>query len=288
MQILCNGLISGLTVGLLAMAFNVVYLPTRVFWLALAAVYASVPFIAWQILQWNSSWALAGSVAIAFGVLLSIACEALNHSPLERKRASSGVHFVSSLGIYIVAVEAIALGWGNETKVLHDGLDTIVKVSAITLTHGQLLAAVVSLALLAIFYTWLRWSKWGLQLRALADNPIQLALHGYDTRYLRLLAFGLAGFLASVCALLVAYDIRFDPHVGLTALLLAIVAVIVGGRSTWVGPVLGALVLGVLRAQVVWFFSAKWQDAVTFALLALFLFLRPQGLLGRKTRLEAA
>jgi len=287
MQILFNGIISGLTIGLLAMAFNTVYLPTRVFHFALAGVYASAPFFAWQLREWDLSWPLAVTVSMILGALFSLACEAFNHFRLQRKGSSSGAHFVSSLGLYIVAVQFVALTWGNETKVLRVGIDGATGFGQTTFTHAQLIAGSVSLGLLAMFYCWLRFTNLGLRLRALAENPIQLALHGYNTRRLRLLAFGIAGLLASVSALLVAYDIGFGPHDGLTALLLAIVAVIVGGRDTWLGPVLGAVAVGLLRSEVVWFLSAKWQDAVTFALLALFLFLRPHGLFGRKIRLEA-
>jgi branched-chain amino acid transport system permease protein len=287
MQILCNGIISGLTIGLLALAFNAVYLPTRVFHLALGGVYAVVPFITWQFLLWKQSWPVAILVAVVAGVLLSLACEAFNHARLERNGGSSGTHLISSLGIYIVTVQAIALMWANENKVLRAGVDSVVKAGQITLTHAQLLAGTVSLLLLAGFYGWLRFTNIGLRLRALADNPAQLALHGYNTRRLRLFAFGIAGLLASICSLLVAYDIGFDPHGGLIALLLAIVAVIIGGRATWLGPVLGGIVLGLIRSEVVWFLSARWQDAVTYALLALFLFVRPRGMLGRNLRLEA-
>src|SRR5437867_547520 len=111
MQILCNGFISGLTIGLLALAFNAVYLPTRVFHLALGGVYAVVPFIAWQVLIWKQSWPLAVMAAVVAGVLLSLACEAFNHARLERNGGSSGTHLISSLGIYIVTVQAIALMW---------------------------------------------------------------------------------------------------------------------------------------------------------------------------------
>lgn len=45
MQILLNGLISGLSIALLSVAFQVVYLPTRVFFAGLAGVYALVPYI---------------------------------------------------------------------------------------------------------------------------------------------------------------------------------------------------------------------------------------------------
>jgi len=71
-------------------------------------------------------------------------------------------------------------------------------------------------------------------------------------------------------------------------LLLAVVAVIVGGRSTFIGPVIGGLILGVVRSEVSWHLSARWQDAVSFGLLAIVLIVLPNGLLGSsRQRLES-
>ncbi len=287
MQIFVNGIITGLTIALLALAFSVVYLPTRVFHVALGGIYAAVPFIAWALLQWGWPWYIVITVATLTGVGLSFACEFINHAPLERKRASEGVHLVSSLGIYIIIVQAIALIWGNKIKVLRMGLDAVMAFGNIIITGAQILAAVVSVFMLALFYCWLRFSNLGLQFRAVADNPKELALRGYNIRRLRLVAFGMSGILCSGSALLVSYDIGFDPHGGLIALLLAIVAVIIGGRESFLGPVLGGILLGLVRSEVIWFLSARWQEGVTFLLLALFLLIRPNGLLGRKGRLEA-
>jgi branched-chain amino acid transport system permease protein len=152
---------------------------------------------------------------------------------------------------------------------------------------AQLLAAGISVLTLTCFYAWLLFSNLGIQFRALADNSDELALRGYNIRRLRLLAFGVSGLLGAESALLTAYDVGFDPQVGLSTLLLAVVAVIIGGRQSFVGPAVGGILLGVVRSEVVWFLSARWQEAVTFGLLALFLYVRPNGLFGRKTRLEA-
>jgi branched-chain amino acid transport system permease protein len=287
MQILCNGIISGLTIGLLATAFNAVYLPTRVFHIALGAVYAAAPFFVWRLLLFKQSWPLAVALALVGSVLISLACETFNHARLERKGGSSGTHLIASLGIYIILVQAVAVAFGNETKFLRVGVDSVFTLGSVTLSRAQLFAGAASILLLAIFYAWVRLTNLGLRLRALADNPAQLALQGYNIRQVRLLAFAIAGLLASACSLVVAYDIGFDPQGGLVALLLAIVAVIIGGRDTWLGPILGGILLGIIRAEVVWFMSAKWQDAITYALLALFLLVRPGGLLGRGIRLEA-
>jgi branched-chain amino acid transport system permease protein len=145
----------------------------------------------------------------------------------------------------------------------------------------------VASALLLGAWAMLRVSDIGLRLRALADNPTQFALFGYNVGAYRLIAFAFAGIFAGASSLLTAYDIGFDPYTGLHAVLLAVVAVIVGGRHSFVGPAIGGMLLGLVRAQVVWHLSARWQEAVTFAVLALFLMLRPEGLFRQQTRIEA-
>jgi branched-chain amino acid transport system permease protein len=287
MEVLINGLTNGLSIAVMALAFLMVYLPTRVFYVALGGIYAIVPYIAWSLLSRHWPAYVAVSVALVSGVGISVACELLNHARLEKRGASTGTQLMSSLGIYIVIVQVTTLIWGNDTKVMREGLDTAIAIGNNRVAHAQLIAGAVSLVALVAFYSWLRLSKLGLELRGLADNTKELGLRGHNIGRLRLLAFGLAGALASVSALVASYDIGFEAHGGLSVLLLAIVAVIVGGRESFLGPVVGGILLGLTRTEVVWFLSARWQEAVTYMLLALFLFARPKGLLGQKTRLEA-
>jgi len=55
-------------------------------------------------------------------------------------------------------------------------------------------------------------------------------------------------------------------------------AAIIGGMSNGIGTVLGGLLLGVLEALGAGLISSGYKDAVTFVILLLILFLRPQGL----------
>lgn len=287
MQVLINGIIAGSATALLAVAFQAVYLPTRVFFVGLAGIYSLAPFVAHAVLVAGGGWPLAVSSALVVSVAIATACEFANHAPLTRRGASVGGHLISSLGIYIVLVQAITMIWGNETKTLRTGLDAVTRVGDVVITGAQWIAVIAAAVLLGAFGLFLWRSDLGLRLRALADNPTQFALMGYNVDRYRLFAFGLAGLLAASAAIVSAYDFGFDPYLGLHAVLLAVVAVIIGGRGTFLGPVLGALLLGVIRASVVWHWSARWQEGVTFALLAIFLLLRPQGLLGRQQRVEA-
>ena len=287
MQILVNGMISGTAIAVLALGFQCIYLPTRVFFIGLAGVYAMTPFVAWSVLKVGGGWWLAISAATVTSMLLCLICEWLIHLPMEKKKAASGAHLIASLGASIVLVQITAMIWGNDTKSLRTGLDSVVQLGPVILTGAQWVTLGAGVLMIAMFWALLMRSDLGLRLRALADNPIQFALFGYNVHLYRTFSFAVGGVLAAAASLTTAYDVGFDPHTGLHAVLLAVVAVIIGGRGSFVGPVLGGLLLGFVRTQVVWHWSARWQEAVTFALLAMVLLLLPQGLLGKKTRLEA-
>jgi len=287
MQIIVNGLISGAAIALLAVAFQTVYLPTRVFFLGLAGIYSLAPFLALTLFSLHHNWIFASAGAVAGCTLLSLVLEWGNHARLSRRHASDGAQLVASLGIYIVLVQIIVMIWGNDTKTLRTGLDNVSRFGGFFITKAQWVTIIVAVVLLGTFSAFLMRSDLGLRLRALADNPVQFALFGYSVTVHRLLAFALSGFLAGASSLVTANDIGFDPYIGLHVVLLAVVAVMIGGQSSFLGPVLGALLVGVIRAQVVWFSSARWQEAATFLLLAIFLLFRPQGLIRNRMRLEA-
>ena len=287
MQIVLNGTISGLGIALLGTAFQLVYLPTRIFFVGLAGLYALAPFLFWEIDRAGAGWIVALVLSITATVALALAFERFNHAPLARKTASEGAQLITSLGIYIVLAQFIAMVWGNNAKTLRTGVDATIQLGDVVLTHSQLLMAGVASVLLVGFLVMLWSTDLGLRLRGLAENPSQFALYGHNVDAHRLVAFGFAGLFAASASLLTARDIGFDPHGGLHAVLLAVVAVIIGGRTSFVGPIIGGLLLGVIRAEVVWFASARWQEAITFAVLATFLLVRPQGICGGNTRVEA-
>lgn len=287
MQVIINGFISGAVIALLAIAFQAVYLPTRVFFVALAGIYVAVPFVALAVLRATGTWWVAAPVAITTGAALSLVAELAIHRPLEKRNATSGAQLIASLGAYIMIVQTVAMIWGNDPKSLRRGLDTVTHLGSVIVTGAQWVGLIGAVASIALFLIFLQRSDLGLRLRALADNPVQFALYGHSVNNYRMLSFAVAGILASVASLVSSYDVGFDAHTGLHAILLAVVAVIIGGRSTFVGPVLGGLILGILRSQVVWHLSARWQEAVSFGLLAVVLIVLPHGLLGRRQRLEA-
>lgn len=122
MQILINGVISGCSVALLAIAFQAVYLPTRVFYLGLAGIYCLAPFLVLTGQMMNWPWAICLLFALAVSMMLSILFEWANHARLARKNVGEGVHLISSLGLYIVTVQVVTMIWGTTLEVCGLGL----------------------------------------------------------------------------------------------------------------------------------------------------------------------
>ena len=286
MQILLNGTFQGLLIALVALGFSLVYNSTGIFYIAQGAIYTLSPFLLLSFINSGIGIPVAIALAVAGVVMTSMMFELINHWPLHKRQASMEIHLISSLGFYIAGIQLIAIIWGNETKVLREGIDVTYILSDIILTRSQVLGGIISLAFIILFFIWLKKTDRGLKFLALSDNPVQLSLLGYNISKLRLLAFGLSGIFTATAAMLTAVDIGFDPHGGLNVVLLAIVATIIGGKGSFIGPAIGGVFIGIIRSQVVWYTSARWEDAITFLVFVLFLFLRPQGILGKKGRLE--
>lgn len=286
MQIFLNGLLQGVLFGAIGVAFALVYRTTKVFHLALGGIGALAPYLVLASIAAGTPAWLAAVLAVFVAVCLGVLIDESIHWPFSRKQAPAEVHLIASLGAYLVIVQCIALIWGNETQVLRMGVDQTWTVFEVTLAQAQVLGPALTLAATVALFVWLNGASRGLELRALADNPILVSLLGRNVRALRCWIFGLSAALASIAALAVAWDVGFDPQVGLKAVLLGMVAMIIGGTGSFIGPFVGGVLLGVLRAEVVWFGSARWEEAVTFTLLGLFLFFRPQGIFARRVRLE--
>ncbi len=284
MQVLINGIISGLALGLVALSFSVVYLPTRIFHLTLGGIYCLTPFVLLACRKAGIGWGSSIFVAVATGVAVSLAAEAINHYPLERKGASPSAHLISALGVYLVLVQSVAMIWGEQSRFLHTTLSHVIQFGGVIVTWEQGIEALGSIVLFAILFAWIRLTKRGLDLRAMADNSTEYALHGHDVRAERFLVFGLAGFLCSAASLLAANDLGFSPYGALNVSLLAIVAMLVGGRESLFGSLLGGLILGIVRSTAAWYLSVRWEDAASFVVFVLFLMWLPDGLMTSRAR----
>ncbi len=287
LQFIANGIITGSIYALTALGFGLIYNTTRIFHIAYGAVYTTSAYVFYTFYKiLNLPLFVSVIAGIAGGVILGILIEMIVYYPLYKRKASSGIFIISSIGVYIFIVNLIAMVFGNEVKILSPGIEKTYEFWGIILTRIQLIEFGGFLIMFLFYIFLLKRTSFGKMVRAVASNPFILPSFGVNVRKLRIEIFAAGSFFASLSSCMVAWDIGMDPHVGMPVLLVSAVSVIVGGVGVFLSPALGGLLIGLTQSLVVWRISARWEQAVTFVILILFLLFRPQGLLGIRKRVE--
>jgi branched-chain amino acid transport system permease protein len=285
-QFIINGLITGILYSLSAIGFALVYNTTKIFHIAAAALYVAAAYIFYFAFHTLALPSLFSAViALVCTALLSILCEWSVYRPLYNKKSSLNVVMISSIGAMTVLINVIAMIFGNETKVLDNSIQRVYTFNDIIVTTPQLWQLIAGLVAIVCFVIFLKFSKFGLKAKALSNDNILFEVLGFNITVMRILVFALSGVFLALGSCLTAYDIGMDPHVGMPLLINAMVAMIIGGTGRFEACIIGGILLGILQALVVYQFSANWQNAITFLALLLFLFFRPQGVMGYKKRM---
>jgi len=208
---------------------------------------------------------------------------ALGHLVYERvsKRFRSVLPvLVASLGANIVIQNLLSLSFGDNRRVVRTwAVEAGIALGGARVTVVQITAFLSAATAVGIFWLLGRTAV-GAQLRALANDSILATIQGIPAAALRLLATGLAGACAGAAGVLLACDLDVTPGMGLRPLMVAVVAVLLGGQTV-LGTAAGAFFLGLSQNIAVQWFGAEWQDVITFSCMLIVLFLRPRRLVAR-------
>lgn len=154
----------------------------------------------------------------------------------------------------------------------------------IMLSGQKLVATGISLATIAGLALFLRYSFWGRQIRAVAQNRLGASLAGIDTTRASSLVFALSGALAALSGALLAPIINASPDVGAFPAIKSYVIVVLGGMGSMPGSIAASLALGVLESFGAVYISYDYRDTFGLVILMLVLIFRPQGLFGERGR----
>lgn len=135
----------------------------------------------------------------------------------------------------------------------------------------------ITLLLLNLF---LKRSKLGLAIRAVAQNDDFARLVGINVNQIYPLTFVVSSMLAGLAGLMLGGLFFILPTMGSEPLLRAFVVVVFGGLGSLPGTIIGAYVIGLIEQSSAYIFSLYWAPVVLFATLILVLIFRPRGLMG--------
>jgi branched-chain amino acid transport system permease protein len=154
----------------------------------------------------------------------------------------------------------------------------------IMLSGQKLIATGVAAATIVALALFIRYSFWGRQIQAVAQNRLGASLAGVDTARASNIVFTLSGALAGLSGALLAPIINASPDVGSFPAIKSYVIVVLGGMGSMPGSIVASLTLGVMESFGAVYISYDYRDTFGLVILMLVLLARPQGLFGEKGR----
>jgi branched-chain amino acid transport system permease protein len=291
LDLLINGLIIGVFYALMAIGLSLIFGILKIVNFAHGEFYmvGAYAYTLGAVRLDMSPW-LALPLAFATGAVLGLVVERLLMRPLytgyaswNLKRDEYAVIVTFALSILLVnLVDKFVGPYGFRGPALV-GIPRIY-LGPVIISGHRLFAVLSAIATIVMVLLAVRYSCWGRQIRAVAQNRLGASLAGVDPARVSAMVFALAAGLAAMSGALLANIFNPTPDVGAFPATKSYVIVVLGGMGSVPGAILGSLLLGVLESFGGVYISYQYRDAYGLILLVLVLLLRPQGLFGEKSR----
>jgi len=154
-------------------------------------------------------------------------------------------------------------------------------LGGVFITNKKIMIVVVSVALMLALHQFIKHSKWGMAMRAMAFDYVVVPLMGVSINQIATMTFAIGSALAAVAGILfgVAYPV-LDPYMGIVFGWKAFVAAILGGRGSIMGATLAGFLLGFIEIFVAMVFPSTLRDLIAYSIILLILVFRPHGFFG--------
>lgn len=282
MQLLVNGLIAGSVYALVAAGFSLIYGTNRFMHFAHGVTVA----IGGYLLYWIFSllglpFYFAVLCSLFFTGLIGLGMNKIIYSSLMKKKASNVILLIASMGILILFQNLIQLLFGAEVKTIgYLKVSRGYEILGASITGLQMVIIAVSLILLIGLYLFMKKTKLGRQMRAVADNKELSRIIGIDDRKISNYSFFIGSVLAGLAGILIGMEQNLEPSMGTALIIKGFTGAVIGGVTSVPGAVLGSYLLGLVENFGIWYLPSGYKDAIAFILLFLFLLFKPNGMLG--------
>ncbi|MCR9214292.1 MAG: branched-chain amino acid ABC transporter permease [Proteobacteria bacterium] len=287
LSVLTGGLVLGSLYALMATGLAVVWTTLGIFNFAHGAFIAVGAYVAWQISSADAIGAgfvigLVGAVVVLF--VIGVIAHFLLVQPFERKPNLVLLSVVTTLAGATIFENLLIVGWGARPKQIAPMLEGDLHLGEVSISQNEAIIIVLVLFILALVGFFLRRSRTGRAMRAVAQNREAAQLMGLDVPKLFGMAFGLSAALAGLAGVFIG-SIRFiNPSMGADPLLKALIVVIFGGVARFTSPIYAAFIAGMVEAFAIYYVGLYWAPAVLFALMIVVLVIKPEGLFGKHER----
>lgn len=291
-DVLIIGLSIGLVYGLVALGISLIYSGLDIVHFAHGEIFMFGAFFG---LVLNNTFGINYPLTIFLAMILAGLMGVVIERVFYRRLTSQGGGYtvagmgmiICGFGMAIILQNIAFLIWGAEGHAMDVQFGRPYQVGTITLPRTYLWILVVSVSLMALLHFFLKFTKLGLAIRAVAANKEIAYLMGINVPLMISLIFGVACALAAVGGVLIGPINYVQVEMGYLILIKAFAAAVVGGFGSLPGAIIGGLMVGVFETLGATYISGSHKDIYAFLLLIFVLMVRPTGMLGTLAKVKA-
>lgn len=281
LEALINGVLLGGVLALLALGLNLIFGVIDVVWICYAELIMLGMYMMYYLYSvYHLPFVVAALISIAgvgvLGVILHVVViqPLLTAAPINQLLATGGVlAFLQS---------AATIGFGIDFKNLGIRLP-VLEVSEMFISYSRLLAFLVALAGMVALFLFLQRTYIGTAIRAIAQDRQVMPLMGVDSRRVYIITSAVGGSLAGLaaCLLVLQYDVH--PFIGLTFGPITFMICVMGGLGNMIGGFIAAFLFAEIISVGGLWLDLEWGYVFAFCFFIAMMFIRPQGLLARRS-----
>jgi len=201
---------------------------------------------------------------------------------IDRIREHEVTVMLITLALATIFQECMVLAFGAHFREAPTLIPGFIEVLGVKISYQHLLTiAVVALVLVAIWLLLTR-TKLGIAIRATAQDTEVANLMGINVSRILFIAMGVASGLAAIAGIVVAPLWVVYPYMWMNPLVMIMAIVVLGGLGSIKGSVIGAFIIGLVEAAVVFYLpgGAFLRGAIALLVMVILLVVRPEGLYG--------
>ena len=180
-------------------------------------------------------------------------------------------------------LQGVALVAWSGTDRTYSYLSVPVHIFGTVMVANRLIVLMAALVLSAAVFAFLRYSKAGRAMRAIAASPHTAPLVGIDVKHYSALAFATGGALAADAGILLSSFVGINPTIGAAFTVKALIVIVMGGIGHVMGGLIAALILGLAETMAALLLDPGLVTIINFAIFSIVLLWRPQGLFSGRT-----
>jgi branched-chain amino acid transport system permease protein len=288
LQILIDGFAISALYGLGAVGFTLMFGVSGVLNLAHGGTMVVAAVTAWVVAgtYGAGSW-LGAAAGVLAGLATAFATYFLVVRPIQRSpavpHAEKEVFVLTGTLLWgIMIQEAVAYLYTDNPKTVRPLIEGVVNIGGVRTPINEFFIAAICWATIGLLWLLVNRTKPGRVLLAASINPRGLTLLGFELSSVHLMVWAIYGLLAGVAGVLLATFLGTSSAQAGQLTASAFSIVVLGGLGSVSGSLVAAYIVGYLETFTAYVISPQIRSMPALILLVLVVYVRPQGLLGRR------